>query len=409
MKIIKNLINDHLYGSTLWLIADSIILTGFGFFFWAINARLFSPEQVGLGTTLIASMELIVGLSLLGFNVALVRYLPRAIKKNKIVSSCFTLSGIVALIISLIFILGLNTFSPKLMFLKEISLYWILFIVFIIFNVLFVLIEPVFIVFRKAKFVLIKNFIFSILKLVFPFALVFMGAFGIFGSWALAALIALIVSLFFIPLKIRFSINKNIIKKMFRFSSGNYLAHFFVIAPALILPLVITNLISPETTAYFYVALMIAGLLYIIPGAISSPLIAESSRNKNNLKKNVKKAFKFTFILLGLGVIIVLIAGKYLLLLFGKEYSENGFRLLQILALSSIPAAVTILYVAIKNVQHRIKTVVLINFLMAISILVLSYSLLNYGLIGIGIGWLLGKSLVACYVVYRFIKKGVLG
>ena len=196
---------------------------------------------------------------------------------------------------------------------------------------------------------------------------------------------------------------------MFRFSFGNYLAHFFVIAPGLILPLIITNLINPETTAYFYVALMIAGLLYVIPGAISSPLIAESSRNKNNLKKNVKKAFKFTFILLGLGVIIMLIAGKYLLLLFGKEYSENGFRLLQILALSSIPAAVTILYIAIKNVQHRIKTVVLINLLMAISILVLSYSLLNYGLIGIGIGWLLGKSIVACYIVYRFIKKGVLG
>lgn len=409
MKIVKDVINDHLYRNTIWLIVDSIILTAFGFLFWTINARLFTPEQVGLGTTLISSMELIAGLSLLGFNVAIVRYLPKAVKKDSIVSSCFTLSALVALVISLVFILGLSIFSPKLLFLKEIGLYAILFIVFVVFNVLFILTESVFIVFRKAKFVLIKNIIFSVLKLAFPFALVFLGAFGIFGSWAIAALIALVVSLFFIPLKIKLSINKNIIKRMFKFSSGNYLAHFFVIAPGLILPLIITNLISPETTAYFYVALMISGLLFIIPGAISSPLIAESSRNKNNLKKNVKKAFRFTFILLTLGVVVVLIAGKYLLLLFGKEYSENGFRLLQILALSSIPSAITIIYIAIKNVQHKIKTVVLINSLMAISVLVLSYALLKYGLIGIGLGWLLGKSLIACYILYRFIKKGVLG
>lgn len=409
MKIIKSLINDHLYGNTLWLMANSIILTGLGFFFWTINARLFSPEHVGLGTTLITSMQLIIGLSLLGFNIALMRYLPKAARKDKIVNSCFTLSSIAALIISIVFIVGLNIFSPKLIFLKEVWLYGIMFVVFVVFNVLFILIEPVFISFRKAKFVLIKNLIFSILKLVFPFALVFMGVFGIFSSWTLAAVIALIVSLFFIPLKFRFLIDKKIIRKMFRFSFGNYLAHFFGTAPGLILPLMITNLINPETTAYFYVTLMIVGLLYIIPNSIFGPLITEGSHSKENFEVNVKKAFKLTFVLLGVGVIIMLVAGKYLLLLFGADYSENGFRLLQILALSSIPGSVIIIYTAIKNVQHRIKTVLLINFLMAIIILILIYFLLNYGLIGIGIGWLLGKLIIACFITYRFMKRGVIG
>ena len=409
MKIIKHVINDHLYSNTLWLIADSIILAGFGFLFWTINARLFTPEQVGLGTTIIAAMELIVGLSLLGFNIGLVRYLPRAIKKNRMVSACFTLSAIVALIMGSLFILGLDILSPKLLFLRDTALYSILFILLVASNTLFILIEPVFIVQRKSKFVLIKNFIFSALKLVFPFALVFLGAFGIFSSWTLSAFIALLFSLVFARIKIRFSIDKKIIKKMFKFSLGNYLAHFFVIAPGLILPLIITNIINPETTAYFYVAFMIAGLLHVIPGAISSPLIAESSRNKNNLKKNVKKSFGFIFILLGLGVIVILITGKYLLLLFGKEYSENAFRLLQILALSSIPTAIITIFIAIKNVQHKIKTVVLINLLAAASILVLSISLLGYGLIGIGLGWLVGKSIIALYIVYQFYKKGITG
>ena len=135
MKIVKKVVNDHLYSNTLWLILNSMLLTGFGFIFWTINARLFTPEQVGLGTTIISSMELIAGLALLGFNVALVRYLPRAAKKDKIISSCFSLSAVVALVLSIVFILGLGIFSPKLLFLKEISLYAILFVIFVVFYV----------------------------------------------------------------------------------------------------------------------------------------------------------------------------------------------------------------------------------------------------------------------------------
>ena len=55
----------------------------FGFFFWIINARLYSAEQVVIGTTLISIMTLISSFSILGLGNGLIRYLPTSERKNK--------------------------------------------------------------------------------------------------------------------------------------------------------------------------------------------------------------------------------------------------------------------------------------------------------------------------------------
>lgn len=396
--------NDHLYNNAIWLILNSIMLTGLGFFFWTINARLFTSEQVGFGTAIITSMQLIVGISSLGFNIALVRYLPQSKNKERMIRSCFTISGTMALVISIIFILGLDMFSPKLGFIRENLLYGILFSVFVVFNIIFILIEAVLIVHRKSKLVFLKNLVFSILKLAFPFLLVSMGAFGIFSSWGFSAIAALIVILILIRMRPGFVVDTKIMRRMFKFSSGNYIAGFLRAAPNLIIPLMMVNLVEPEMAAYFYIALMIASLLYVIPNAISAPLIVESSLTQNKLPLIIKRVLRFAFVLLLPGVVVLLVSGKYLLLLFGKAYSDNGLMLLQILVLSSIPASINIIYEAVKNIQHKIKTVVMLNVVRASGILILSYLLIDYGLIGIGIGWLLGTLSVTAYIGYKFIR-----
>ena len=85
MKLLKKLSNDYLYTNSLWLIGSTVILTGFGFFFWTICARLFSSEQVGVASTLISVLELLAALSILGFNVALIKYVPQAKEKNHVI------------------------------------------------------------------------------------------------------------------------------------------------------------------------------------------------------------------------------------------------------------------------------------------------------------------------------------
>jgi O-antigen/teichoic acid export membrane protein len=410
-KQIRQLKNP-LYRNGILLILNSIVLSGLGFLFWAIVVRIYSARDVGLATTLLSSIELICNLSLLGFNIALIRYLSQSKEKNKMIGSCFMLSGFIALTISTIFILGLNSFSPKLLFLKETKLYIFLFILFTISYVLFTLIDSVFIAYRKVKFVVLKNIIFGLLKLMFPFLLIVLGAFGILISVEISGIIALIISLIigfiYLNIKIALKIKKEIIKNMLRFSIGNYISNTLLYAPSLVLPLIITNLINPETTAYFYLSIMLAGLLFIIPYSISQSLLAEGSHNPRNIKQNIKKSFRFSYLILIPAALILMILGKYLLLLFGKTYSDNAFMFLQLLVLSSIFYAINIIYIAIKNIQHQIRKVIIISFFISAATLLSSYILINLGLVGIGISYILGQILGNCFVFFDVVRTGSL-
>jgi len=81
-KFYSYLTNDSLYRNSIYLILSMGVVSVFGFFFWMINARLYSAEQVGIGTTLISLMSLISSFSFLGLGNNLIKYLPTSDKKK---------------------------------------------------------------------------------------------------------------------------------------------------------------------------------------------------------------------------------------------------------------------------------------------------------------------------------------
>ena len=93
-KFYNYLANDSLYRNSIYLMLSTGVMAVFGFFFWMINARLYSAEQAGIGTTLISIMTLISSFSLLGLGNSLIKYLPTSDKKNKKINTSFTLVGL---------------------------------------------------------------------------------------------------------------------------------------------------------------------------------------------------------------------------------------------------------------------------------------------------------------------------
>jgi len=60
------------------------VMAVFGFFFWIINARLYSSEQVGIVATLISIMTLITNFSILALETDQSDIYPRRRKNKKI-------------------------------------------------------------------------------------------------------------------------------------------------------------------------------------------------------------------------------------------------------------------------------------------------------------------------------------
>jgi O-antigen/teichoic acid export membrane protein len=398
-KFYKLLKKDSLYRNSIYLMLNVGIMAVLGFFFWIINARIYTTEQVGLGTTLISVMTLISSFSILGLDNGLIRYLHSSNRKSEEINTSFTIVTLMSIVISVIYLIFLKTFSPKLFFVRENIFFSLLFILFIVFSSLNVISENVFIAYRSSKYVLIKNIVFSIAKLILPFILIAFGAYGIFMSVGISLVIAFGFGLLFLILKYNYSfkptINIDILKKITKFSLGNYIAGFLGGFPALILPILITNKIGASYTAYFYMDMMVVGLIYIIPVATSQALFAEGSYNELELKNHLKKAIKIISIIIIPAILIAVFLGKYILLAFGKDYSIEGLILLRLLALSGIFISINSVIGTILRVKHRIRVLIYINFINTIIILGLSYLFLSKGLLGIGFAWIIGQGLVS--------------
>jgi O-antigen/teichoic acid export membrane protein len=193
---------------------------------------------------------------------------------------------------------------------------------------------------------------------------------------------------------------------MLHFSFANYLAILFWTAPGLVLPIMVVNLLGAELNAYFYIAWAIGSLLSVIPGAASISLFAEGSYEEERLGVNIWRSLKMILLLLAPAVILVLAFADKLLLLFGSAYSENATTLVRILAISSLPLAVNIVYLAIKRVEKKLKVIVSLTALVAVVTLGLTYLLLPHmGINGAGIAWLISQAVIALVIMASWLKR----
>ncbi len=398
-----------LYSNAFYLMLNTGVMALFGFFFWIVVARFYTEAEVGLGSAIISAMSLLSIISLVGLNISLVRFLPHTDKPQELINSCYTLGGIISLVIAGIFLAGLGFLSPALAFVKQNAIFASAFIVFTMLWTLQSLVNYTFIAQRRAGFVLSKNTIFSVLKLAFPVLFVlFFHAFGIVASWGVAMAVALAVSIFVFLPQVQDSykpvpmLKLGLLKDMWRYSGGNYFANLFMACIPFILPLMVVNVLGAEQNAYFYIGWMIGGLLFAIPRAVSESLFAEGSHFEDKLKENVTKSLKFTYLLLVPAVIVLILVGKWVLLAFGQSYSLNALHLLWVLSLSSIPLALTYIYTGILRVTGRIRELMAIWGFIALLVFLASYLIMPVtGIIGIGYAWLGAQAVVAVYILAR--------
>jgi len=405
---LKSLYGVSMYRNAGYLMMNSGSTAVIGFIFWMVAARLYSIEAVGMSSAIISAVGLLTLLSNLGLGYGLIGFLPGSGAKTKVViNSCFTIVGLISMVLSFIYLAGLSIWSPALLPFRELPLFFIAFVAVTVASTLKGLIDQTFIAKRRAGFTLAQGLIFSLLRFIPLIALAsFYHIFGIFSSWGIAILAAIIISLFlFLPriqTDYRFSpaIMKKVPNEMIRFSSANYISTLLWSIPNYVLPLMVLNILGVEANAYFYIGWSVAAILASIPTATSFSLFAEGAWNMKNLREEVKRSLKLTLVLLIPAVIILVLLGDKILLFFGKAYSENAIKLVWILALSSLPMGINHIYFGIKRVEMKMKNLVVLSGLMTIIMLGLSWTLLPLmGILGVGVARLVSQAVIAMFTM----------
>lgn len=403
-----------LYTNAFYLMLNAVVVSLFGAVFWMVVARFYTVSEVGLAAAIFAAMGLLANLSDLGFGFGLIRFLPEA--KNKatpMINSSCTTAGLTSLVAALIFLAGLSFWSPTLVFLRQHLVSFASFVLFTIAFTLFNLLNQVFIAKRSAKFTFTQGIIASVLKIPISIILAaFFGVFGIFASAGIAISVAVLVAMFwflprvqkgYIPLPF---IHKQVITDIAHYSLGNYFANLLWLAPGLLFPLMVVNAFGAEMNAYFYIAWAIATVLFTIPSSISLSLFAEGSYERGLLRANTMKSLKLCLIILIPAILLIFIIGDKLLLLFGQAYSQSATTLLWLLALSTLPLTINYIFLSIKRVQKDIRSIIIISAAISCFSLGLSYPLMTrMGILGVGVGWTAGQTIVAITVSSIFAIK----
>jgi O-antigen/teichoic acid export membrane protein len=387
---------DTLFRNSLYLMLSTGVMAALGFVFWLINARLFSPSQIGVATTLISAMTLISYISLLGFNSTFIRFLPTSKNRNSEINTGLLLCLGAAIVVSTAYVLIVPHVAPRLSLLTQHWAYALGFIAMAALAALNLLTDSIFIAFRAAKYnFLVDGILMSSIKLGLPFAFVSLGAYGVFTASGAAAAAATGMSILFLILRFNYRpqlrVERATLRHVFHYSFSNYIANLLNIAPTLVLPLVIINRLGSASAGYYYLAFMVANLLYTVAYAVAQSLFAEGSYAERGLRELLKKSSLILAAIVVPSTLVLYFGAHLLLTLYGRAYGQNAVRIMQVLALAAPAVTVYTMSGVLLRITKQTYSLIVTNVIYFGSIAGLALLWAPKGLVWIGYAWLVGQ------------------
>jgi O-antigen/teichoic acid export membrane protein len=167
----------------------------------------------------------------------------------------------------------------------------------------------------------------------------------------------------------------------------------------------ILNISGAEEAAYYFIAMSLINIIFIIPESFTTSFFIEACYGKN-LKNELIKSLVWIFFFLLFTALVIYYFGDLILSLFGKDYIDS-LGLLRILIFSSFFEAIYLLIISIQNIRMNLGTIVLTNLIKCILLSSLSFILLSeFGIVGIGYAMIITYIILASIsVTCLFISK----
>jgi O-antigen/teichoic acid export membrane protein len=183
------------------------------------------------------------------------------------------------------------------------------------------------------------------------------------------------------------------------FSTASYAANVLNLLPVLVVPLIVLDRLGAKPAAYYFVSFQIATLLYSAAYAVGQSFLAEGSQADVDRRQLRKRSSRTLAVLYLPGVLVVVLAARWVLLVFGARYSQHGAPSLIMLALAAVPiAACNWSWTALRLSGH-LMAVVASSIIYTAAICGLAWFLAPRGLTVLSAAWPAGALLAALAAV----------
>lgn len=384
--------------SSLFLMSSTGLTAGFGFLFWIVVDRSYSPERVGLATSLINAISLISYLALFGLNTLLIRFPAKGAARNSQVTRGLLVSGVSALAFGGAFLALLPWVGPKLEFVRADPGYALLFVGFCGLAAVNLMTDSVFMAARLPQYnMLVDGLIQSLSKLAMPLLLVTFGAIGIVASTGIGYAVAVVASLvaMYSRLGFRFDLRTpdSGLRENARYSLANYGSALLNLVPQLALPMIALQRLGSEAEAYYFMAFQIANILYTASHSIGDATFSEASHDVSRLAECLRRSAKLNVVILLPAVVAMSLAAGLVLELFGQTYAVHARSLLVLLAAGAMAVAFNNWSSNALRVAGAVRPMVASNVVYAAVSIGMAQALGGRGLLWIGWAWVAGNLL----------------
>jgi O-antigen/teichoic acid export membrane protein len=403
-------LDDPLTRNGYALIANTGTTGVLGLAFWLLTAHFYPAETVGTASAAFAAMNVLAGVTALNFNGALTRFIPQAGQQTRtLVIRAYAVSAVASVGLAILFLMTIPWWGTSYSELAG-PVAGLVFVGCVVTWAIFTLQDSVLIGLRSAFWVFAENSTFGLVKLVLLVLLVtaLPDHAGIYVAWMLPAMVAvpLVNALIFGSLVPRHTaatrgarLPSN--RQIGRFLAGDYSGGMFALISLGLVPVMVAIRTDAASTAYFYVAWLIAGMVDMIGINMGMSLTVEGAFEPTTLAVNCRKALRRMASMLVPCAVLLGLFAPWWLRLFGSAYAAHGARVLELLAAATFPRAVTEVYLGALRAQNRASLVALIQAARAVLLLVLTVTLTTaIGTVGAGAAALTSQAAIAVAVSF---------
>lgn len=387
--------------SGIGLMAGKGLAMALGFAYWLLAARLYPPEIVGITGAAIAGVMLVSQLGVVGLESAIVVLYPHddEQRRDRLFDTAFTLVGLASLVaagISAGVALAINGDLAGVV--RDLPLLAMFSGMSIVAGVGIVL-DQASMALRRGDHVVMRNGLNGLLSIV-PLLIMWAvaahgtgGASWLFGSWVLGATSGLLLGGWQLgrvnpPYTYMPRLRTELASGLVRTGIPNHLLTMTERVPILVLPLIVTERISPQANAYWYAVWMIAWATLVIGRSMSFALFAEVSRTDGNPRRDVPKSLQGALGLGAAAALVTVIAAPWVLALLGSDYAAAGTTPLRYVVVSFAPYTLVMTYFALCRASGKLLEATLFGALLAGSVVTAVAVATSGGLTRVAVAWL---------------------
>lgn len=402
--------------TSVGLVAGKVVSLGVGFLFWLLAASAADVHDVGLAAGAISLMMLATQIAIGGAGSSFIlngaQYADRGRRLLDTAVTVVLLASTVAAVTALaVIVLVLEDLRPV----ASDPVFAVLFVLMTVFGTLGILLDHVSVALHRGEQVLIRNTVGGLLTaaplLLSPALGWRFAAAPLFGLWVLGGaascgLAAAQLSSQLDGYRFRPCLARPLVAVLLRTGLPNHALTLVERAPNLLLPVVVTEVLSPELNAYWYIAWMMAWAVLVIPVSIGITLLAQvSGGSAGTLRADVLRAGR-AGLLLGIPAAgLVALAAEPVLGLLGSDFRAEAATPLRVLLLALPPVLVLQLYYSVCRSTRRLPEAVAAGVLLGVAALAATAAVASqHGLAGMAFAWVAVQSAAGVWAAVRLVQ-----